>query len=247
MPDWVHVNLDAGTAYVEVWRSVREGGDTKTKKSKRTLAIPEFCVEALRRQRAQQAAERLVAGDRWLDTGLVFTTAFGTAMDAANARRYFRRALRLVPGLAPDDWTPRELRHSFVSLLSNADVPVEQISQLVGHRGTTVTELVHRHQLKPVLQTGATRRARRTEQGRDRRMGLGERSDVRARLTNPSRLQVADGRRLRFRRRGRLEDLDDAPHYGARIPTTLARSRIPTQTRVRRSSSASATSATGSA
>jgi integrase len=43
-----------------------------------------------------------------------------------------------------------------VSLLSNADVPVEQISQLVGHRGTTVTELVYRHQLKPVLQTGAT-------------------------------------------------------------------------------------------
>ena len=77
-------------------------------------------------------------------------------MDAANVRRDFRRALRLVPGLDPSDWTPRELRHSFVSLLSNAGVPVEQISQLVGHRGTTVTELVYRHQLRPVLQTGAT-------------------------------------------------------------------------------------------
>jgi integrase len=44
--DWVHVNLDARTAYVEVWRSVREGGDTKTKKSKRTLAVPELCIEA---------------------------------------------------------------------------------------------------------------------------------------------------------------------------------------------------------
>jgi integrase len=86
----------------------------------------------------------------------VFTTALGTAMDAANVRRDFRRALRLVPGLTPGDWTPRELRHSFVSLLSNAEVPIEQISQLVGHRGTTVTELVYRHQLKPVLQTGAT-------------------------------------------------------------------------------------------
>ena len=45
---------------------------------------------------------------------------------------------------------------SRVSLLSNAGMPVEQISQLVGHRGTTVTELVYRHQLRPVLQTGAT-------------------------------------------------------------------------------------------
>ena len=43
---------------------------------------------------------------------------------------------------------PRELRHSFVSVLSDAGVPVEQISQLVGHSGTTVTELVHRHQLR---------------------------------------------------------------------------------------------------
>jgi integrase len=54
------------------------------------------------------------------------------------------------------DWTPRVLRHSFVSLLSDAGVPVEMISQLVGHRGTSVTEVVYRHQIRPVIQTGAT-------------------------------------------------------------------------------------------
>jgi integrase len=77
-------------------------------------------------------------------------------MDAANVRRDFRRALALVPGPQAKDWTPRELRHSFVSVLSDAGIPVEEISQLVGHRGTTVTELVYRHQLRPVIQTGAT-------------------------------------------------------------------------------------------
>jgi integrase len=61
-----------------------------------------------------------------------------------------------VPGVDASEWTPRELRHSFVSVLSDAGVPVEQISQLVGHSGTTVTELVYRHQLRPVLQTSAT-------------------------------------------------------------------------------------------
>ena len=50
----------------------------------------------------------------------------------------------------------RELRHSFVSVLSDAGIPVEQISQLVGHRGKTVTELVYRYLLRPVLQAGAT-------------------------------------------------------------------------------------------
>ncbi|WP_229119926.1 hypothetical protein [Enemella evansiae] len=33
--------------------------------------------------------------------------------------------------------------------------PIEEISRLVGHSGTTVTELVYRHQLRPVIQTGA--------------------------------------------------------------------------------------------
>ena len=59
--------------------------------------------------------------------------------------------------MEPKDWTPRELRHSFVSLLSDAGVPVEMISQLVGHRGTSVTEIVYRHQIRPgEIQTGAT-------------------------------------------------------------------------------------------
>lgn len=77
-------------------------------------------------------------------------------MDAANVRRDFRRALGLVPGFHADEWTPRDLRHSFVSLLSEAGVPIEEISRLVGHSGTTVTELVYRHQLRLLIQTGAT-------------------------------------------------------------------------------------------
>lgn len=156
---WEHVHLEAGAElppHLEVWRSVRADGDTKTRRSRRTLALPARCVDALRKQRAQQLADRLAAGERWQDTGMVFTTSIGTKMDAGNVRRDFRRALSLVPGIDPAEWTPRELRHSFVSVLSDAGVPVEEISRLVGHSGTTVTELVYRHQLKPVLQTGAT-------------------------------------------------------------------------------------------
>jgi hypothetical protein len=85
----------------------------------------------------QQAKDQLAAGERWTETGLVFTTRLGTGMNAANVRRDLRRALALVPGLDPADWTPRELRHSFVSLLSDAGVPLGDIAQLVGHSGTT--------------------------------------------------------------------------------------------------------------
>ena len=160
---WTHVHLEGrATAtppvppYIEVWRSVRATGDTKTRRSRRTLALPGRCIDALRAQRVQQAADRLAAGPSWKESGLVFATAVGSEMDPANVRRDLRRALELVPGLEPKDWTPRELRHSFVSLWSDAGVPVEMISQLVGHRGTSVTEIVYRHQIRPVIQTGAT-------------------------------------------------------------------------------------------
>ena len=83
------------------------GGDTKTMKSRRTIALPDLCVRTLVTLRVQQDADRRTAGERWHETGLVFTTRLGTAMDAANVRRDFRRALALVPGLKPDEWTPR--------------------------------------------------------------------------------------------------------------------------------------------
>lgn len=42
-----------------------------------------------------------------------------------------------------------------MSLLSDSGMPIEQISRLMGHNGTSVTELVYRHQLRPVVEHGA--------------------------------------------------------------------------------------------
>ncbi|WP_240521463.1 tyrosine-type recombinase/integrase [Amycolatopsis vastitatis] len=58
-------------------------------------------------------------------------------------------------GLNPTQWTPRELRHSFVSILSDGGMPIEEISRLVGHSSTAVTELVYRKQIRPVVESGA--------------------------------------------------------------------------------------------
>ena len=147
----------AAPPFLDLWRSVRSGGDTKTRRSRRTLGLPALCVLVLREHRVLQDSERVEAGDRWVETGLVFATRLGTGLDAANVRRdFFRRALHAVPGLTPGEWTPRELRHSFVSVLSNAGVPLEEIARLVGHSGTSVTEAVYRHELRPVLQSGAS-------------------------------------------------------------------------------------------
>jgi integrase len=133
---------------IYVWRSVRASGDTKTKKSRRSLALPKRAAEALRGSWDARPAE---SGG----SGLVFCTAAGMELDKDTVRRAFRRVLAGT-SLDPAQWTPRELRHNFVSLLDDANVPIEKISRLVGHADTTTTETVYRFQIRPVIQDGAT-------------------------------------------------------------------------------------------
>jgi integrase len=148
---WDHVDLDAGS--IAVWRSVRLEGDTKTTLSRRTLGLPQAAGEALREHRVRQDEEKLTAGELWGDHDLVFTSTVGTELDAANVRRYFRGVCKAA-GIG-ENWVPRELRHSFVSLLSASGVPVEEIARLVGHASSRTTETIYRKELRPVLIKGA--------------------------------------------------------------------------------------------
>jgi len=156
---WEHVDFGDPMARppvpasAAVWRSVRSHGDTKTEKSRRTLALPDMAVNALWVHKERQAAERLAADGQWSEHDLVFSTRTGGALDAANVRREFKAACRAAK--LGEHWTPRELRHSFVSLMSISGVPVEEIARLAGHSNTRTTEVVYRRELRPVLTTGA--------------------------------------------------------------------------------------------
>ena len=112
-----------------------------------------MAVTALRGHRECQLADRVAAGELWQERGLVFTTKIGTALDAANVRRMFKNAYAAA-GLG-DNWTPRELRTSFVSLMSHQGVSTEEIARLVGHSSTRITETVYRRELRPLITTGA--------------------------------------------------------------------------------------------
>ena len=96
-----------------VWRSVRISGDTKTRRSRRTLALPARCVDVLpghrRMQTRMQTRTRAEASEKWIDLGLVFPTRYGTPLDAADVRRDFRAAIGRGAHCrewTPDDWTP---------------------------------------------------------------------------------------------------------------------------------------------
>jgi hypothetical protein len=71
---WSHLDLNGQPdidppvpPHAMVWRSVRVGGDTKTRKSRRTVALPARCVEALLDHRDRQATSQRAAGERWVD------------------------------------------------------------------------------------------------------------------------------------------------------------------------------------
>jgi integrase len=148
---WEHLDLEAGT--VSVWRSVRAHGDVKTQKSRRTLKLPQLAVEALLEHRVRQARDQDAAGSLWRATGLVFTTTLGTGLDSHNIRRDFRKVCRAA-GIG-DRWVPKELRTSFVSMMSHQGVPVEEIARLAGHSSSRTTEVIYRRELRPVITTGA--------------------------------------------------------------------------------------------
>jgi integrase len=153
---WDHVFLetkDDVPSHVAVWRSVRKHGETKTRKSRRTIALPKQVVDVLEEHLRLQKKERTSKGKEWDPTGRVFTTRSGEPLDAANVRRDFKAIVKKA-GLKPE-WTPRELRHSFVSLLSDHGISLERIALLVGHSSQTTTEAVYRKQLRPVITQGA--------------------------------------------------------------------------------------------
>jgi integrase len=119
--------------------------DLKTDRSKRTLVLPGKAAEALRALRAAQAAGKLRLGRSYTDRGLVFCGSAGQPLWGAGVRVGFKRVCRRA-GIGPD-WHPHEQRHTFVSVLSDAGLDIEQIADAAGHVNSTVTRTVYRHQI----------------------------------------------------------------------------------------------------
>ena len=53
-------------------------------------------------------------------------------------------------------WHAHEGRHTAVSIMSSNGVPIQEISDTVGHKSTHVTETVYRHVIMPEIRGGAT-------------------------------------------------------------------------------------------
>jgi integrase len=128
--------------------------DLKNEWSRRTLVMPAAVASMLAAQRRDQAAARLRAGSHYQDQGLVFAAGDGRPRWPVTVRTQFR-ALCGKAGLG-EGWHPHEQRHTFVSVLSDAGVDIDQIADAAGHVNSNVTKAVYRHQLADKLSAAAT-------------------------------------------------------------------------------------------
>jgi len=148
---WDHVDLD--NEIIHVWRSASRTDDVKTPKSKRSLMLPKRATTALQAHKKRQAAERLAAGEAWQDNNLVFCHEDGRMYSSRSLNWRFSKMTRRA-GIG--HWHAHEGRHTAVSIMSSNGVPLQEISDTVGHKSTHVTETVYRHVIVPAIRGGAT-------------------------------------------------------------------------------------------
>jgi integrase len=106
---------------------------------------------ALRHHRRFPLEDRLAAGSAWEDSGLVFTTPIGTAVDSRNVTREFR-ALLVSANLPAVRF--HDLRHTAATLLLAQGVDPRTIMETLGHSQISLTLNTYSHVL-PALQEAA--------------------------------------------------------------------------------------------
>ena len=116
---WSAVHLERGTTSV-VASLQRVGGELrfmepKTDRARRTVSLPPFAVEVLRRARKEQAERRLLLGEAWIDEDVVADRGDGRPIEPAELSRAFHR-------LAGGGVRLHDLRHAFGTALLEAGV-----------------------------------------------------------------------------------------------------------------------------
>lgn len=125
---------------------------TKTSSGYRKITLTEDCCRVLRIWRSKQDYERRHSA-RWLDENFVCTNMrYGGYPSKHTA---VERQMRMVMAKMNlhKKITPHKLRHTHVSLLAQAGVPLPAIMERVGHGDSKITTRIYLHVTKNMMNT----------------------------------------------------------------------------------------------
>lgn len=114
--------------------------EPKTKASIRKLEISETLFAAFERHKMFQSVRKVSVGDKWQESGMVFTSLVGTAVYQANIRPFFYRFLNKhgIRRIRIHD-----MRHTYGTLAIESGVPLEAVSQSMGHADIGITKRIY--------------------------------------------------------------------------------------------------------
>jgi integrase len=150
--EWKDINWIKGT--ISIRRSSQylpDGGvftkDTKTETSDRTIRLPAEVFEMLKEYRAWQNEERLRLGKCWQEHDRLFTTFDGSPIFPDTITSWFREFIRRkdLPHV-----TIHSLRHTNITLLIMAGVPLQTVAKRAGHASAVTTSMIYSHAIQTV-------------------------------------------------------------------------------------------------
>ncbi len=117
----------------------------KTKSSIRKMPLSDTIYEALKRHQMRQSFRRIKAGPKWRETDMIFTTSIGTAIPQANNLKTYKKFLldnniRYI--------RIHDLRHTFGTLALESGIPIDQVSQVMGHSDIGITKKIYAPQVR---------------------------------------------------------------------------------------------------
>jgi len=142
-------NIDFTTGFLHVRVQIKRISGTgvhlcelKTKKSRRSLRMPRFVIDALLRRQLIQEAQRIKAGAKWKETGFVFTGPHGDVIAPEKINEVHKEMLERanLPHVRFHD-----LRHACATLLLSKGVTLKMIQEILGHANFQITADLYSH------------------------------------------------------------------------------------------------------
>lgn len=144
---WENIDFEKKTITIKNnLLNIREKGvylDTpKTKKSKRTISLPDICFDLLKKLKAKQELEKEMFSNDWMDTEFVFKDEYGNYYNPSRLSRQwvlFQKKHNLKHIRLHD------LRHTCATYLLSHNVPIATVSKKLGHSNIYTTLDVYTH------------------------------------------------------------------------------------------------------